>query len=65
MGHVMNRRIGAAILAVTCSITAVRAFPPPQARPTPAKSRGPQCHSHCLGREFLAHQDTLRTVQPK
>jgi hypothetical protein len=38
MGHVMIRRIGAAVLAVTCSMTAVRAFPPPQARPTPARA---------------------------
>jgi hypothetical protein len=38
MEHVMSRRIGAAVLAVTCSITAVRAFPPPSAGPTPARA---------------------------
>ncbi|HEX4070437.1 MAG TPA: hypothetical protein VHX68_04690 [Planctomycetaceae bacterium] len=34
----MIRRIGAAVLTVTCSLTAVRAFPPPPARPTAAKA---------------------------
>ena len=38
MGNVINRRIGAAVLTVTCSITAVRAFPPPQANPKPARA---------------------------
>ena len=38
MGHVMIRRIGVAALAITCSVTAVRAFSPPQGKPTPAKA---------------------------
>jgi hypothetical protein len=38
MGQVMIRRIGAAVLVVTCSMTVVRAFPPPQSKPTPAKA---------------------------
>jgi hypothetical protein len=38
MRHVMIRRIAAAVLAVACSITVVRAFPPPQSKPKPARA---------------------------